>query len=398
MKGFSKGLVTGVILSVVVIAIYFFSGVILANVASLTGISVVDYKTIDEKVDDIGDKLEKLYFEDFDRDKLKVDAIKGYVDGLGDPYTVYYTEEEFKSFTEDIDGTYEGIGAYIGYGENEKELIIVSPIDDSPAAKAGLEASDVIIKVDDKDVIGMTTDQLVKLIKGPAKTEVVLTVLRDGKEMAFNIIRDEVTIPTVKSKMLENNIGYIRLSGFDGVSYDQFVEHFDKLKKDGIDGLIIDLRFNPGGLTNIVTSIADELLPKDLVVYYTEDKAGKKDYVKTKKDSEFDKPIVVLVNEGSASASEILSGALKDYGRAKLVGTKTYGKGLVQATYFLKDGSAIKVTVAKYFTPNGNYIHGTGIKPDVEVKWPKLKEGEKRDKDFDPQLDEAVKQIKSMMK
>ncbi len=398
MKGFWKGLITGLVIALVAVLFYVFVSSIFTNLGNFFGVSTGNYSSIDNKLESIEDILKEEYYEDVDGEKLKVEALKGFVDGLGDPYTVYYTPSEFNDFTQDIDGTYEGIGAYMGYGESEDEIIVVSPIEDSPAEAAGLKAGDIIKKVDGLDVVGYTTDQLVKIIKGPAGTDVTLTVLRGDEMIDVKITRAKVTIPTVKSEMKEDKIGYIRLSGFDGVSYDQFKEHFDRLNEEGMQGIIVDLRYNPGGLTNIVTDIVDEFLPADMTVYYTENKAGEKDIVKTKNAREFKKPVVILINEGSASASEIMSGAMKDYGRAKLVGTTTFGKGLVQQTFFLKDGSAVKVTIAKYFTPNGNYIHGTGIEPDIEVKWPELKEGEKYPEDFDPQLDVAIEEIKKELK
>ncbi len=398
MKAFWKGLLTGLGIAILAILLYVFVSSAISDLGMFFGVRTGSYNSVDNKLHDIQNILRSEYYEDVDGEKLEVEALKGYVDGLGDPYTVYYTPSEFNEFTEDIDGTYEGIGAYMGYGKSEDEVIVVSPIEDSPAEAAGLKAQDIIKKVDGLDVVGYTTDQLVKIIKGPAGTHVTLTVLRGEEMIDITITRANVTIPTVKSEMKDDKIGYIRLSGFDGVSYEQFKEHFDRLNKEGMEGLIVDLRYNPGGLTNIVTSILDEFLPAGMTVYYTENKAGEKEVVKTVNAREFNKPVVILINEGSASASEIMSGAMKDYGRAKLVGTKTFGKGLVQQTFFLKDGSAVKVTIAKYFTPNGNYIHGTGIEPDIEVKWPELKEGEKYPEDFDPQLDVAIEEIKKDLK
>ena len=296
-----------------------------------------------------------------------------------------------------MDGTYEGIGAYIGYGDTRDILLIVSPMEDSPAEAAGLEPLDRILYVDGVEVSGMSTDEVVKLIKGPKDSDVVITVGRDGEELDITVIRDKIVVPTVRHELMEDNIGYIRLSGFDRVTYDQFKEALDDLETQGQEGLVIDLRFNPGGLTNIVAAIADELLPDDLTIYYTEDGSGEQQIIPTQDDDEFTKPLVVLVNEGSASASEILAGAVRDHERGLVVGTTTFGKGLVQQVFFLDDGSAIKVTVAKYFTPDGHYIHGTGIEPDIISELPEVEDPDSLPEDWDPQLDDAIDAVKSLM-
>ncbi len=394
MKGFIKGLITGLVIAGFIVVVYFTASFAFNSVASLFGLQVGAYDSIESKIDSIEDILEADYYENFDEKDLETSAIKGYVAGLGDPYTTYYTADEYKSFKEDIDGSYEGIGAYIGYGDSKDVLVIVSPIEGTPADLAGLKAQDIVLKVDDVEVSGKTVEDLVKLIKGPAGTDVLLTVLRGDEEKEILITRNKIDIQTVRSNRIEGheNIGYIRIASFDEVTDEQFAEHFDKMK-DEIDGLIIDLRYNPGGLTNVVSAIADELLPEDLIIYYTEDKAGNRDVVKTVTKEAFDKPIVVLVNEGSASASEILSGALKDHERAKLLGTTTFGKGLVQQAFGLRDGSMIKVTVSKYFTPDGHFIHETGIEPDIRVELPELKEGEEVPDDYDTQLDVATEEI-----
>ncbi len=399
MKGFVKGLITGLVIAAFIVVVYSAASFAFNAVAPLLGMQVREYDGFENKIDSIEEILESDFYEDFDKKDLEASAIKGYVAGLGDPYTTYYTKEEYKSFKEDIDGTYEGIGAYIGYGDSKDVLVIVSPIEGTPADEAGLKAQDIVLKVDDVEVSGKTVEDLVKLIKGPAGTDVVLTVLRDGKEKIIEITRNKIDIQTVRSNRIEghDNIGYIRISSFDEVTDEQFAEQFNDMKGE-IDGLILDLRYNPGGLTNVVSAIADDLLPKDLTIYYTEDKAGNRNIVKTATEEDFDKPIVVLVNEGSASASEILSGALKDHERAKLVGTTTFGKGLVQQAFGLKDGSMVKVTVSRYYTPDGNFIHETGIEPDIKVELPKLKEGEEPSDDFDTQMTTAIEEILKMIK
>ncbi len=395
-NGFLKGFISGLVVMLIVVGIFAGIFTIYRITSKYIGLTTTEYGSIDSKIEEIKEQLEANYFEEVDPEKLKEEAFKGYVDGLGDPYTVYFTKDEFDSFKEETDGSYEGIGAYIGYGDTKEELIIISPMKGSPAEQAGLEALDRILKVDGEEVSGMTIEALVKLIKGPKNTTVTLTLLRDGEEFDVDVKRQKIIIPTIEAKTLDGNIGYIKISGFEGRTYDQFKKEYDKLIDEDINGLIIDLRYNPGGLTHIVSSIADELLPKDLTIYYTADKDGNEEYIKTVEDRFFDKPLVLLINEGSASASEILSGAIKDHERGLLVGAKTFGKGLVQQAFYLDDGSAVKITIARYFTPNGNYIHGTGIEPDVEVEQPELEEGQKLE-DNDVQLDRAIEEINKMI-
>ncbi len=397
-KSFFGGFFAGAALVMVVVVIYTgIQTVIEFSKEQGLGLVTVEYESMDAKFQDILEKLDYYYYEDIDTDELYEGALKGYVDGLNDPYTVYYTSEEYQSFTEGIDGTYEGIGAYVGYGDTRDELLIMRPMDGSPAEQAGLEPLDRIVSVDGVEVSGMTTDELVKLIKGPKGSEVVIQVSRDGGLMDYTVTRETIVVPTVSHKMLEDQIGYLQIASFDRVTYEQFVEAYDDLRTQGMEGLIIDLRYNPGGLTNIVSAIADELLPEDMTIYYTEDKSGEQTFVKTQDENEFDKPLVILVNEGSASASEILAGAIKDYDRGEIVGTTTFGKGLVQQSVFLDDGSALKVTIAKYFTPSGNYIHGTGIEPDVISEIPEVEDVDALPEEWDPQLDDAIEVIEDLM-
>lgn len=397
-RSFLTGMATGLVIGVVLFVIYTgIQALIELTTDNNLGMVTVEYESLDAKFEDIQQQLDASYFEEVDPDKLHDAAIKGYVDGLGDPYTTYYTQEEYLSFTEGIDGTYEGIGAYVGYGETKDELLIVSPMEGSPSEAAGLEALDRILKVEDIEVSGMSTEELVKLIKGPKGTEVRITVLRKGEEIEVVVVRDKIEVPTIKYEMMEDQIGYIRISGFDRVTYDQFKAAYDDLESQGQKGLVLDLRYNPGGLTNIVSAIVEELLPEDLTIYYTEDKSGKQTIIETDDPNEFDRPLVVLVNEGSASASEILAGAVKDHERGLIVGTTTFGKGLVQQSFFLDDGSALKVTIAKYFTPDGYYIHGIGIEPDVVSEVPEVEDPESLPEGWDPQLDDAVEAVKSLM-
>ena len=397
-KSFFAGLGSGLAIALVLLVIYTgVQGVLALTQEQGLGVVQVDYESLDSKFQDILTRLESTYYEEIDVDELYDGALKGFVDGLGDPYTVYFTAEEYTSFTEGIDGTYEGIGAYVGYGETREELLITSPMEGSPSEAAGLKPGDRVIKVDDVEVSGMTLEELVKLIKGPQGTEVLLTIMRDYDMMEFTVVRDQIVVPTVSHKMLEDQIGYLRISGFDRVTYDQFMEAFEDLKAQDMQGMILDLRYNGGGLTNIVSAIADELLPEG-VIYYTEDKNGEGFVSESDEEHQFDKPLVVLVNEGSASASEILAGAIKDHERGTLVGTQTFGKGLVQTSMFLDDGSALKITIARYFTPDGNFINKVGITPDVISEIPEVEDVSTLPEDWDPQLDEALDVMKDLLK
>lgn len=392
------GMATGVIIMLVIMVIYFGVQSFIGYTRQV-GVNMVasEYEDQDTKLQDILNVMEEFYYEDFDSENMYDEAYKGFVEGVGDRYTVYYSPDEYKDYSEDIDGTYEGIGAYVGYGENEGELIIIAPMDGSPSKAAGIEAFDRILEVDGVDVNGMTTTELVKLIKGPKDTEVVLKVQREDETLDIPIIRAQIEVPTVSHEMLDDDIGYLRISGFDGVTYEQFMEAYSDLEANGQKGMIIDLRYNGGGYTHIVSAIADELLPKG-TIYYTEDKNGKQNVIESDEKKRFDKPLVILVNESSASASEILAGSVQDHERGIVVGTQTFGKGLVQRGVELDDGSYVTVTIARYYTPDGNFIHGTGITPDVVAELPDLDEDTEYPDDFDPQLDVAVEEILKLMK
>lgn len=397
-KSFVIGLLAGLAVGVVLFSIY--SGIqAVMNIAVDQELNFVEveYESQDAKFQDILNQLNNYYHEDINVEDLNEAALKGFVDGVGDPYTVYYTKEEYIGFTEGIDGTYEGIGAYVGYGDSRDVLLIISPMEGSPSEKAGIKAQDRILAVDDVDVSGMTTEELVKLIKGPKGTDVVITVDRDREVLDIIVTRDKIVVPTIKHELLDGDIGYIKIAGFDRVTYDQFVEAYDDLEDQDQKALIIDLRYNGGGLTHIVSAITDKLLPEDLTIYYTEDKDGEQIIIPTQDKDEFDRPLVILVNEGSASASEILAGAIKDHERGVIVGTTTFGKGLVQQSMTLDDGSALKITIAKYFTPDGHYIHGTGIEPDIISELPEVEDPDELPEDWDPQLDDAIEVIEEML-
>lgn len=375
-----------------------------SNAASSEGAATTEVNTIkgsDVVGEETNDKLEKIqkilddnfYFEE-DEQAKQDGLIKGYMEGLDDPYSVYYTKEEYAEFMEDTEGEYVGVGVQVSQAVDTKRITVVKVFDGSPAKEAGIEAEDVITKVDGEDVGEQELDAVVDKIRGVEGTEVTLTVYRssDGKDHDYTMKRKKVENPTVEYKMLSDNIGYIAVSSFYEVTAKQFIDAVGDLNVQGMEGLIVDLRDNGGGLLDIAVEMLDFMLPEGKIVY-TEDKAGNIiDSYNSTDEQQFTKPLVLLVNGYSASASEIFAGAIKDYGIGTLVGTTTYGKGIVQRMFPLDDGSAVKVTIAKYFTPNGNDIHKLGIEPDIEVEFDSAKYKESKGEE-DNQLDAAKEEM-----
>lgn len=327
-----------------------------------------------------------FYKEDVDKDAMVDGIFKGMVESLGDPYSEYYSKEELESLYQDSFGVYYGVGAYVSLDTTTGLAKVSGIIADSPAEKADLRAEDIIYKVDDVDVTGMSLQETVSLIKGDENTTVKLTLIRDGKEIEKEVTRRKVESPTVNFKMLDDGMAYIQITEFDTVTVDQFTEAMAMARGNDMKGLILDLRSNPGGNLSSVVSIAKQMLPKGLIVY-TEDRDGNREEYSCDGSKELDVPMVVLVNGNSASASEILAGAIKDYGIGTLVGTTTFGKGIVQRPIELSDGSAVKLTISSYYTPNGINIHGIGIKPDVECEFDS--ERYYSDEAYDNQLEKA---------
>ena len=323
---------------------------------------------VEEKLEHIFRLLDKNYVNEYDKAENIEDMYRGLIYSLGDPYTTYFTPDQYDKFMEETSGTYAGIGVSVSVSAEDNSIVIIVPFEGYPGARAGLMPGDRIIKVNDTDVTGDMLDYAVSIMKGTPGTSVNVTFWRESDNSTFEreIIRETINVPTVSHKMLDDNIGYLRITQFDRVTYDQFMDAYKDLKFQNMTGLVLDLRNNPGGLLNIVSSITDELVPQGLIVY-TEDKNGKKEYSRSNAKA-IDIPLVVLVNGNSASASEVLSGAVKDHGVGKIVGTTTYGKALVQNIFPLPDGSALKITIAKYYTPNGTLIQGEGITPDYEIE------------------------------
>lgn len=341
----------------------------------------------DARLNSVISVLDEYYYEDYDEKKAFDAALKGYVDSLGDPYTVYMTEKELADFNDLINSSYCGIGVTVQNNTEDNTLLIVGVFDNSPAANAGIEAGDIITKVGGVAYKGEQLQEATNNIQGEEGTDVCITILKKstGKEVDLNITRKSITVDSVSSEVLQGSIGYIAISQFATNTVLEFTEQLEGLMEKNISGLIIDVRDNGGGITTAVEAVADCILPKGDVIYYTADKHDNKKYVKSKIDG-IDIPVVVLANENSASASEILVAAVKDNQRGVIVGKKTYGKGVVQQLITLTDNTAVKVTVEKYFTPNGNYIHEKGIEPDYVVEL---------DGTVDTQLEKALEILKN---
>lgn len=344
--------------------------------------------------------LEQKYIGEIDEEKLIEGAIKGYVEGLEDPYTEYLTKEEMQDFTEETSGEYVGIGVYITNYKTNNSILVVGVMKGSPALDAGMQAGDIIEKIDGTLYTGEQLNDATRVLKGQEGTNVKVTIVRDGKEEELNIVRKKITVEHVASQMLEDNIGYIQVDSFDSGVADRAEEQLNELKEKGAKGIILDLRSNGGGIVDEATGIADLFLNKGETVLITKGKLENEDETKAKKDPIIkDIPLVVLVNQGSASASEILAGALKDKYGATIVGMNTYGKGVIQTLYSLSNGGGLKITTEEYYTPNHNKINKVGIKPDVEIELTKDSDGNyETEMNKDAQLLKAEEIIKEKIK
>lgn len=346
----------------------------------------------ESKIDVLEKLVEDYYLEETDEKSMQEGLYKGYISGLGDPYSVYYDEVETKSMMESIEGKYYGVGALLSQ-ERDTGIITISRVfDESPAEEAGMREKDILYKVEEKEVTGIDLNEVVKDIKGEDGTSVKLTVLRGEKaeEIEITAIRGEVEVQTVSSEMKEDGVGYIQISEFDSVTYEQYKSALEQLENRGMERLVIDLRSNPGGDLKIVCDVLDLMLPKGTIVSM-KDKGGKEEVYESDEEHAFTKPLVVLVNEYSASASEIFAGAIKDYKLGDIVGVTTYGKGVVQQVFDLEDGTSVKLTIAEYFPPSGKSIDGKGISPDVEVEYVY----DEQNPELDNQLEKAIETVKS---
>lgn len=337
--------------------------------ATISSADLYQDESVNAKIDEIEHYIDALFYFDTDKDCQEEAIYDGIMEGLDDPYSVYYTKEEYTELMQEDSGEYCGIGAVVTQDAN-MTVSVVRPINDSPAQEAGLMAGDIIVEVDGTQIVDQELTLVVKMIRGEEGTTAHLKVYREGEPdyLEFDIVRRKLVNESVTAEMLDNNIGYIQVMQFYENTDEEFADEFTQLMQNGATGMIIDLRDNPGGLLDSVVNMCDFIMEDETIVS-VKDKDDKlvKEYRATDGNS-VDIPMVVLVNGNSASASEIFTGAMKDTGKATIVGTTTFGKGIVQSVIQLSDGSAIKLTVAKYFTPAGNDIHQIGIVPDYVVE------------------------------
>ncbi len=402
-KARKKGIVQGLLLALIIVVISVAVVMVSTAVVTLSNgsfyakvfggrlSSVLDRNSI-KKIDNLYSLIENTYLENVDKEALREGMYRGMLESLDDPYSVYYDKEEFAEMMEGTSGTFEGIGAYLTQDPETKDIIVVKPIKDSPADHAGMKADDLIVEVDGEDVTGQDLNIVVSKLRGPKGTEVTVGVRRASEKdiIRFDIVRAEVNAVSVDYKMLDGKIGYIEISEFADATADQFEEAYDDLEDQGMEKLIIDLRSNGGGYVDIAVKIADRLVKEGVIVSvkekhglsYKYEDAGDENYMKV--------PCVLLVDGNTASASEILTGALKDHDLVTIIGTQTFGKGITQIITPLDDGSGVKITNSRYYTPDGENIHGVGIKPDIEVEWDS--DAYKKD-GTDNQLDAAVEYL-----
>lgn len=377
-----------VLITILVLALFFTSNLISYNIGNSKSKGVdstmiakkddnektdkkLDDEYVLERINEVKSMIDKNYYKKADDYDVLMGMLKGAVSSLNDPYSYYMTEDEYKKFNEETDGEFAGLGIYVSGSIDDNLITIVSPMKGTPADRAGLKTDDKIIKINGEDFTADKMDDAVKIMRGKPGEKVKITILRRDKNgkaqfLDFDIVREIIKVQTVSSKFLKDNIGYISISGFDTPTYNDFNKQYKELKKQGMTKLILDLRNNPGGLLTTSTQVVNTFLDGGLIMY-TLDKQNNKETINATKGAD-DIKIVVLVNKGSASASEIVAGALKDRKRATIVGTQTFGKGIVQTVYNMPDGEGLKLTTSAYYTPSGVNIHGKGIAPDVKVE------------------------------
>ena len=401
-SGFWPGFLVGIMVTLLLVAGTWSARSIYRNIFASKEAMTEDEDSVTtseviEKIQKIEGIIEDYYYkeEDIDTEKMQDGMYAGLVNSLEDPYSVYYNEEELTELLESTEGIYYGIGAYMTLDQKTNCAMVTGTIADTPAEEAGLRPGDLVMEVDGENMQGQTLDEVVAKVRGDEGTNVHLTIYREGEAdfLEFDITRRKVESPTVTYEMLEHDIGYIQITEFDDVTTDQFTDAYATIKGSNAKGLIIDLRGNPGGNVDTVVSIARQILPEGLI-FYTEDKNGKCEEYTCDGKNEIQIPLVVLVDSYSASASEILSGAIKDYGIGQLVGTTTFGKGIVQRVISLSDGTALKLTESSYYTPSGANIHGIGIEPDVEVPFDS---DAYYDDGIDNQLEKGIEVLLDMM-
>ena len=382
-------------LTCILTSIYIFSNYEINNSNGIISSIISGDDNLTTSLKNIEKLMEKYFLYDIDEQKVIDGAIDGYISALGDEYTEYIPAEQMEKYTENIMGNYVGVGIYMIENKEQNKIQVLAPIAESPADEAGILPGDIILSVDGVEYTGEQMDEASNKIKGPDGTKVKLGILRGEEKLELEITRKKINTNPVISKKLDNNIGYLELTSFDEGTADDFKTKFENLKNEGITSLIIDLRNNGGGIVDEALQIADYIVPKGKELLITVDKDKNEKIEKAEEDPIIDMPIVVLVNENTASSSEILAGALKDLDEATIVGTTTYGKGVIQQIISLRTGAGIKVTVEEYYTPNRTKINGVGIEPDEKVELPEsvtnvlnVQENE------DTQLQKAIEMLK----
>jgi len=399
--GFLSSLLCVVLVAAFVLGYLKMSGNILivgeGGASTVNGDTILTQEVVD-KIEELYSYMNIYYYEDVDRESIDEALYSGLLESLNDPYSVYYTPEEYEELMVSTSGTYCGIGAGVSQNLTTMEVTITKVYRGTPAEEAGLLAGDMIVAVGDLEAVTVSVDELVQNIRGEEGTVVHMTIYRPstGETLEFDVTRRFVELSSVEGEMLENGIAYIEITEFQSKTDEQFQAMVEEFKTQGMKGLIVDVRANPGGLLTSVVNMLDYVLPSGMVVYI-EDKYGNREEYRSDAAC-LDIPMVVLSDQNSASASEIFAGALKDYEYATLVGKTTYGKGIVQNIIPLEKGDAIKLTTAKYFTPNGNYIHGVGITPDVEVDYEYSGDSAAPyDKQYDSQFIKALEEMNKLL-
>lgn len=392
------GRIKKLILTLLVLAVGFSGGLLFAYSGVLSGGSL-NYVSVIKKLNMLQEYIDAYYLDDYEQENLESGLLNGFMSGLGDPYSCYYTKEDYQSLTEEDSGEYKGIGITVMQDSLTGEVVIEQVMKDQPAYKAGIESGDVITAVDNEKVEGLRLNEVVHRIKHSKDEKVKISISREEKELEFLVDKANIVIQSVESEMKEGTIGYISVSQFIENTDEQFIEAVDKLEKEGMTGLVLDLRDNGGGLVDSCVNMVSRIIPEGDLIVYTEDKNGGKIEYNSNSDKVLDVPIVILVNEDTASASEIMTGCLKDYGLAEVLGTQTFGKGIVQSIVPFVDGSAMKLTVAKYYTPKGNDIHKVGIEPDIkmeisETEW----KAAQKNPEKDTQLKKAIRLLQQKNK
>ncbi len=392
-KEFRKGILYGILITITIAV---------AVNAIYTGYKVFVKRDInyEAKARTIYSIMEKNYVGDIDKKELFEGVYLGMLYKSADKYSTYISAEDYNDYKIKTSGNYVGIGALMTIDVNDYSIVINTVYEGSPAEKADIRPGDKLIEAEGIKVNYDNYADAVDMVRGEAGSKVNIKIFRPSENKTYDkeVTREDIDQPTVAGALMDNNIGYIAISGFESVTYDQYMETYNKLKSQGMKALIIDLRENPGGLLDTVAKIADEIIPEGTITY-TEDKNGRKEYLKSA-PNEIDIPLAVLVNEHSASASELLTAAVKDTGKGIIIGKNTYGKGVVQTTFPLTDGSAVKLTTARYYTPKGICIDGEGVAPDIEVENPSDYElpvlsgtEAKYNTDYDTQLKKAVEEM-----